>query len=177
MTLIDKIWYRPALIIFTETEPVASTISASYNIGSPYTNYIVLTDDNRSDLGISIERLEFKKRMVNGRMRSYHVADKKSFDVSWSELPSASAGVSEASSMAGVAAGKEMFTWYKDHPQSFYMIIVYDTPDHTGVSSDNATPQYRLEWHNVFFESFNYSITRRGAIYDHWEVSMSLVEV
>jgi hypothetical protein len=52
--------------------------------------FLILSDHNRSALDLSIERIEQKKRMVNGTMRSYHVADKASISISWDMLPSRS---------------------------------------------------------------------------------------
>jgi hypothetical protein len=52
--------------------------------------FLILSDDNREPLAFSNERIESRKRMINGRMRSYYVADKLSLDVSWQRLPSRS---------------------------------------------------------------------------------------
>jgi hypothetical protein len=52
--------------------------------------FIILSDDNRSEIQFSPNRIDQKKRMVNGRMRSYHIADKMQIDVSWDNLPSRS---------------------------------------------------------------------------------------
>lgn len=175
MTSLGQVWYRPALILFSESQPTAIDQNAgTYNIGNPYTDYITLSDDNRSDLSVNVERIESKKRMINGRMRSYHVADKKSFDVSWNEFPSASAAVSEQ--VTGIAGGKDILKWHEEHAGPFWMTLVYDTPSPDGGAS-STNNRYRLEWYNVFFDSFDYNVTRRGLTYDHWNISMSLVEV
>lgn len=57
-------------------------------------SFLILSDDNRSPIDISKERIENRRRMVNGNMRSYHIADKLSINVSWSMLPSRSFSVS-----------------------------------------------------------------------------------
>lgn len=54
--------------------------------------FIVLSDDNRSEIKFSSNRIDQKKRMVNGRMRSYYIADKLQIDVSWEMIPSRSFG-------------------------------------------------------------------------------------
>lgn len=51
-------------------------------------DWMVLTDDNRKDIGLSFERIEQRKRMINGRMRSVHVADKLKISCSWDMIPS-----------------------------------------------------------------------------------------
>jgi len=179
VTISNK-WTRPSLIIFTDSEPSASVASVGvWDIGgSPgaMNGYIYLSDDNRSDLQVSIERIEYKKRMINGRMRSYHVADKRSYSVSWQALPSLNTYTSERPGKSVAwAAGKEMLEWYKAHPDSFWMLLVYDTPDEEG--SGNIPLKYQIEKRNVFFESFSYNIVTRGTLHDHWDLSMSLVEV
>ena len=50
--------------------------------------FIILSDDNRDAMQFSIDRLERRERMINGRMRSYHIADKLSISTSWNMLPS-----------------------------------------------------------------------------------------
>lgn len=52
--------------------------------------FLILSDNNRSEISFNIERLERKERMVNGRMRSYHIADKLAISVNWNMLPSRS---------------------------------------------------------------------------------------
>lgn len=50
--------------------------------------FMVLSDDNRSPLDFRINRIEKRERMINGRMRSYHITDKRTVTVSWDMLPS-----------------------------------------------------------------------------------------
>jgi hypothetical protein len=50
--------------------------------------FIILSDDNRAPIEFSIDRLERRERMINGRMRSYHIADKLVISTSWDMLPS-----------------------------------------------------------------------------------------
>lgn len=50
--------------------------------------FLILSDNNREPIEFTKERIEVRKRMVNGRMRSYHVADKLQIATSWSMLPS-----------------------------------------------------------------------------------------
>jgi len=50
--------------------------------------FLILSDDNRQPIQMDIERIEERQRMVNGRMRSYHIADKLKISTSWTLLPS-----------------------------------------------------------------------------------------
>lgn len=176
-TTLQRIWTRPALMIFTELAPVpVNAASGQWNLGVADTQYLYLTDDSRSELQVSLERIEYKKRMINGRMRSYHVADKKTFSVSWKDLPSARNELSEvrfSASANGWASSQQMLDWYKNHTDSFYLTLVYDTP----TSSSSIPLRYSLETYNVFFDDFSYVIKKRGQTHDLWDLSMSLVEV
>lgn len=51
-------------------------------------DWMVLTDDNRKEISLSYDRIEDRKRMINGRMRSIHVADKIKISCSWDMVPS-----------------------------------------------------------------------------------------
>lgn len=177
-TTLLKEWFRPSLMVLTAEMPNENNaVYGSWNIGStPGTDYLFLTDDNRSSLQINFERIEFRKRMINGRMRSYHVTDKKSFNVSWTDLPSTSSYVSEnrTSINAGWGAGKDMLSWYENNTDSFYLMLVYDTPNPEGAG--DIPLKYKVETYNVFFDSFDYTVTKRGLTHDLWDVTMSLVE-
>ena len=57
---------------------------------SVYNQFLILSDDNRSSLDFNTTRIETRERMINGRMRSYHIADKLQLSTSWQMLPSRS---------------------------------------------------------------------------------------
>jgi hypothetical protein len=94
---------RPQAIIWADQEPTIQNnklIPLGYEMGIDTTGltasdlsnnrFLILSDHNRGELGMTIERIEQKRRMVNGTMRSYHVADKTSISVDWEMLPSRS---------------------------------------------------------------------------------------
>lgn len=176
-TTLKRVWMRPALIIFSESQPTPVNASVGqWELGTADTDFLYLTDDNRSELQVSLDRIEYKKRMINGRMRSYHVADKKTFSVAWKDLPSVRTELSESrfgGGATGFASCQEMLNWHKNHTDSFYLTLVYDTPN-----ADPSIPlRYSLEFYNVFFDSFNYIVKKRGTTHDLWDISMTLVEV
>lgn len=95
-----KQYSRPQAIAFSENSGVSSFgmhVPVGYEIGSDTTGiedenllnqFIILSDDNRAPIDFKMIRIERRERMVNGRMRSYHIADKRTFSVSWNMLPS-----------------------------------------------------------------------------------------
>jgi hypothetical protein len=152
------------------TSTAVATNKSKWDLG---TNYIYVSDNNRSELSVSFERIEYKQRMINGTMRSYHVADKKNFSTSWEKLPSRKTQVTEYSASSNFAGGQEMLKWYEDHTGDFWMLLVYD------VDSTVATGDIKknVEKVNVFFGDFSYNIVDRGFDLDLWNINLSLVEV
>jgi hypothetical protein len=169
---LAKKYLRPSLIVLTETEPQLGTggDAGKWDLG---TNFLYLTDNNRAELSVSFERIEYKQRMINGTMRSYHVADKKNFSTSWENLPSRKTEVTEydVNSRNKFAGGQEMLKWYEDHTGSFWMLLVYD------VGTQGGTTATDVEKTNVFFESFSYNVVKRSKDLDLWNIDLSLVEV
>ena len=86
---------RPQAVMWSDNFGSLAT-SASSNLqlavpeGVEGSDFIILSDDNRSELSFSMERIENRQRMINGTMRSYHVADKLSISFSWDNLQSSS---------------------------------------------------------------------------------------
>ena len=152
------------------TSTAVATNKSKWDLG---TSYLYVSDNNRSELAVSFERIEYKQRMINGTMRSYHVADKKNFSTSWEKMPSRKTQVTEYSASSNFAGGQEMLKWYEDHTGDFWMLLVYD------VDSTVATGDIKknIEKVNVFFENFSYNVVERGFDLDLWDIDLSLVEV
>jgi hypothetical protein len=152
------------------TSTAVATNKSKWDLG---TSYLYVSDNNRSELAVSFERIEYKQRMINGTMRSYHVADKKNFSTSWEKMPSRKTQVTEYSASSNFAGGQEMLRWYEDHTGDFWMLLVYD------VDSTVATGDIKknIEKVNVFFENFSYNVVERGFDLDLWDIDLSLVEV
>jgi len=157
--------------------------------------FIILSDHNRADMQFNTQRIEQRQRTINGRMRSYHIADKLSMSVSWNMLPSRSySGMPNFSESTGIApnegstleytadggaGGVELLDWYETHQGPFWMYLAYDK--YTNLEGQNY--QYTgLNRYNqiiqVYFSDFSYSIVKRGATnHDLWNISVSLEEV
>jgi hypothetical protein len=152
--------------------------------------FLLITDDNRSPLNFSEERIEKRERMINGRMRSYHIADKTSLSTSWNIIPSRShddvptfnttTGISPNKSYTtdGGAGGADMLEWYNSHKGSFWVFLTYDNK---GAFKSTADPYDHLAQYNqvveMFISEFSYSVEKRGTKFDYWNVSISLEEV
>jgi hypothetical protein len=91
-----KQYARPQAILFSEDSGElsgGSYVPSGYEIGNSLNNtgsFIILSDHGRGPLDFGVQRIENRQRMVNGRMRSYWIADKRTLSVSWDMLPSRS---------------------------------------------------------------------------------------
>ena len=101
---------------------------------------MILSDHNRGPIDIKHNRLEQRERTINGKMRSFFIADKSVFTISWQNLPSRSfdntinfnttTGKEDSElkryTVDGGAGGNELLKWYLERPGSFYLFIAYD---------------------------------------------------
>jgi hypothetical protein len=157
--------------------------------------FIILSDHNRGDMQFNTQRIEQRQRTINGRMRSFHIADKLSMSVSWNMLPSRGysglANFNETTGIApsegskleytadGGAGGVELLDWYETHQGPFWMYLAYDkytnldgqNYKYTGLNRYNQIVE-------VYFSDFSYSVIKRGANnHDLWNISVTLEEV
>jgi hypothetical protein len=209
-----KKYQRPQAILFSENSGYISDgniIPVGYEIGtdeetvvdesSPLNSFLILSDDNRKTLDFGSIRIEKRERMINGRMRSYHIADKVTLSVSWDMLPSRSFSLfpdfnaisgrsanvssgkpgSEDTSYTtdGGAGGVEILDWYNQHKGSFWVFLAYDNYKNFG---DSESAYSKLGTYNdvveMFITDFSYSVVKRGGSnHDLWNISISLEEV
>lgn len=99
-----KKYQRPQALLFADNPGILDDgyyIPEGYEVGadnsivmdSDYANeFLILSDDNRGEISFTPTRLEKRERMINGRMRSHHIADKMTISTSWNMLPSRSFG-------------------------------------------------------------------------------------
>jgi hypothetical protein len=163
---------------------------------SVYNQFLILSDDNRGPLDFNIKRIETRERMINGRMRSYHIADKLTLSTSWDMLPSRSyftvpefnptTGKSphggqnnlEYTSDGG-AGGVEILDWYENHQGPFWVYLAYDKYSNFGKDNDAYAhlPQYN-QLVQMYFADFSYNVVKRGnSNFDFWNISVTLEEV
>ena len=212
-----KRYQRPQAVLFADNPGVLVEYPADsglyryvpegFEVGASTTStdllneFVILSDDNREPIEFSTTRIERRERMINGRMRSYHIADKLAISLNWKMLPSrayadnpefstssdpALAGKSymyknkdlEYTSDGG-AGGVEILDWYKNHKGSFWVYLAYDNYKNFENDEDQYSKlaQY-TEVIEVFFADFNYTVNKRGGSnYDFWDISLTLEEV
>jgi hypothetical protein len=157
--------------------------------------FMILSDDNRGPLSFQPLRLERRERMINGRMRSYHIADKLTISTSWTMLPSRSYeslpdfdsetaapgdGAGERYTTDGGAGGVDILDWYENNQNSFWVYLAYDK--YSNFANDDEQKYSRLGQYNqileMYISDFNYTVQKRGGSnYDFWDISVTLEEV
>lgn len=158
--------------------------------GTEGTDFIIVSDHNRSEINFSQERIETRQRMVNGGMRSYWIADKLKISSSWNRLPSrpfdgnvvfdSSGNIVTANYISytvdGAAGGVDMLSWYETHPGTFYLFLSYDKYRVNGLENYDRLGTYSQVL-KVYFSSFEYNVEKRsGGGFDFWNVNVSMEE-
>lgn len=192
-----KVYRRPQAMLWSDAPP---TIDNGFYV--PQGNevngltagddFIVLSDHSRKDISFKPERIENRKRMINGRMRSYHIVDKLTISTSWDMLPSrafsgdpqfnATTGLVTTAGLTqytvdGGAGGNELLDWYNSHTGSFYVFLAYDKKSNFTSSEYNHLGEYN-EVLEMFISSFEWNVVKRGGTnFDFWNVSVTLEEV
>ena len=200
-----KSYPRPQAILFSNSPGTLNNgiyVPDNYEIGNNTTNsgdFLILSDHNRSALDFNVQRIENRQRMVNGRMRSYWVADKRQLSVSWEMLPSrayssdpnfnpttgAPTSTVDEYTVDGGAGGVELLDWYENHSGTFWVFLAYDKYSEFpvgGVSGNKDAASYtHLHEYNEILEmhitNFTWSVEKRGRTnYDMWNIQMTLEE-
>jgi hypothetical protein len=202
-----KRYQRPQAILWSDNPGTLSEglyVPNGYEIGSDVPvdtdpdlvdQFLILSDHNRSSIDIASERIEQRQRTINGRMRSYYIADKLRFNWSWDLLPSRAfyqnadfnqeTGISpyqsntEEFTADGGAGGVEILDWYQNHKGPFWMYLAYDKYSNFG--NDDFAFTHLGQYNQiveVYFSDFNYSVVKRGGNnFDLWNISVTLEEV
>lgn len=178
--------------------PLGNEIGSSAYSPQDANEFLILSDHNRKEISFSNNRIESRERMVNGRMRSYYVADKLSVSTSWDMLPSRayhlypefnSNGISdynrinnEEFTVDGGAGGADMLEWYERYTGSFWLFLSYDKRTNFRNLNDVDAEYENLNKYSqvieVFFNQFSHDLIKRGASnFDFWNVSLELEEV
>ena len=124
-----------------------------------------ISEHNRSSFTISSQRIESKRRMSNGTLRKYHVADKKSFNLSWEMLRSY-----RTLTVDGAWGAEDIREFYKNGGTGTFKIRVNIAKNGTNQESSG------YEEYTVSCTEATFTIVKRG-IQPHWNVSLSLEEV
>ena len=125
-----------------------------------------VSEHNRSPLEINVERIEAITRTSNGSLRKNHIADKRSFSMSWEMLPS----YRDLTVDGGWGAEDLRQFYLSDDGKKTFNIRI----NLAKTGSDQSSSGY--ESYTVSFSNCSFSVLKRG-IQPHWSVSLTMDEV
>lgn len=125
-----------------------------------------VTEHNRAELAMSIERIERVSRTSNGTLRKNFIADKRKFSTSWTMLPSY-----RSFTVDGAWGAEDLRSFYlsEQGQQSFKIRL---NIAQNGVSQESLG----YEEYTVIITDCSFAIAKRG-LQPHWNVSLSMDEV
>jgi hypothetical protein len=189
-----KQYLRPQAIIWSDIYAGTENGNLFFPDAQEGNQFLILSDHNRSDIFFTSQRIENRKRLINGSMRSYHVADKLSISWNWTLLPSRAFAnkpvfdqntgkvdlpKSQIYTADAAAGGVDILNWYEDHQGPFLMYLAYDRYDN--FSTQQYDPSKLMLYSDVvevYFSNFDYSVVKRGGTnHDLWNISVDLEEV
>ena len=126
-----------------------------------------VTEHNRSPIDLNIERIEKTTRTSNGTLRKNHIADKRSFSMSWDMLPSY-----RTLTVDGGWGAEDLRQFYlsTDGKKTFSIRI-----NLAKTGSDQSTTGFEGPY-TVSITDCNFTVVKRG-LQPHWNVSLSMDEV
>lgn len=125
-----------------------------------------VTEHNRSDLSVSIERIEKVTRTSDGTLRKNYITDKRRFSASWTMLPSY-----RTLTVDGAWGAEDLRSFYLgDEGKTSFRIRINLAKN----GADQTSSGY--EEYTVVFGGCNFSVVKRG-LQPHWNVSIELEEV
>jgi len=125
-----------------------------------------VSEHNRSEFSMGNNRIKQSTRMANGTLREFIIADKKTFSVSWSMLPSY-----RNETVDGGWGAEDLKTFYESLAgQTAFRIKVNTslTPSAAELATSNI--------YTVIFNGFDCTLSKRG-IQPYWSVNFSLEQV
>lgn len=137
--------------------PLTLPIGPGISFKEGLTTYKI-SDHNRSEIDIGYDRIENKKRMADGTLRTFVVAQKRTWKTSWKFLPR-----EDIQTADGFMGAQGLKNWYDNHLGSFQLIVTY---------GENNT-----ETIVVMFDNFSCTIVKRSIYTDLYNVELALSEV
>jgi muramidase (phage lysozyme) len=123
-------------------------------------NVYEFSDHGRESLTVSTNRIEVTRRTANGSRRRYHIADKVSFDVSWTSLPGQS-----TNTVDGKLGAEELEAMYQ-------LSLATGEVDVRLANKDLTDTTYAMHISN-----FSKRINKRFATGYYYDVSISFEEI
>ena len=127
-----------------------------------------ITEHNRSEITINPGRIQQTKRMANGSLRKFYIADKKTFTMSWSMVPSY-----RTLTVDGYWGAEDLRVFYQSDEGKGTFDILFNAAK-GGTKQD--TVLLGAEKYTVSISDCNFTLVKRG-LQAHWNITLTLEEV
>ena len=128
------------------------------------TSWVRVPDHGRSPLDTSVERIGESKRVASGMLRRYTVAKKRTWSLSWENLPDKAVDF-----LANGTGGADWLEYRFNQTDGDFLMRIRKGSD---VGASTVAENYR-----VVFTEFGKTVTKRGVQFDLLSVDMTLEEV
>lgn len=125
-------------------------------------NFVQVSDHNRGSLNITYERIGTDTRMVDGSLRRWSVAKKRTFELTWEKLPARTVP-GALNPVDGGMDGESLELFYHERDGEFEVKV------RAGDGTEELV--------TVMFTDFSKEIVKRGVKNDMWNVNATLEEV
>lgn len=144
-------------------------------------NGVEVSDHGRGPLQQNTERVGTDKRMADGTLRRQHIGIKRTWQVSWENLPSTNTVSTGYKTVDGGMAGEDIEAFYFSQIQKFRMVLKRGSAVNLAVPSGASTAGAPFQDQNfygvdVMITDFQKEVTKRGKV-DFWNLSVTLEEV
>jgi acetylornithine deacetylase/succinyl-diaminopimelate desuccinylase-like protein len=155
-------------------QPYPSSVATTNKLTeSSKNNYVFrrVSEHNRSDFNIGTNRIKQSTRMANGTLREFIVADKKTFNVSWTMLPSY-----RNETVDGGWAAEDLKAFYESSDGKKAFEIKINTSHNPSNIEDSSFWESTANTYTVVFTSCDFTVVKRG-LQPYWSVNISLEQV
>lgn len=130
-----------------------------------------LSDHNRSEISVNFERIEERRRMANGRLRTYFTANKETWSWSWDMLPGNS-----SNTVDGKMGADALEAFYLSNNGPFTFTITQRPYRSGDLGYNPSVKQDFVVSHQVIFSDFSKNLQKRFDDY-YWAVSVAVERV
>lgn len=137
-----------------------------------------VTDHGRGPLSMPMERIGTDKRMANGTLRRYLVANKRTWSTTWENIPSTNTVSDGYKTADGGMAGEDIEEFHKTTPGAFRLVLKRGSAMDKVVPTPGSVPYEDDDFIicDVMITEYSRETTKRGAV-DFWNISITLEEV
>jgi hypothetical protein len=139
-----------------------------------------ITDHGRGPLSMKTEAIGTDKRMADGTLRRQRISIKRTWDITWENLPSTNTVSTGFKTADGQYSGEQIEAFYRANAGKFRMILRRGSAINIADPNpaESALPYQDQNFYvvNVMFTDFSKTVKKRGNV-DLWDISVTLEEV